>query len=230
MLADTLNRADRLTSAFSGTSEIGFAVLDKGLRYQAINNCLAKINRMPANAHLGFSVSEIFGELSERVAQPSYRRVLVNGETSHFEVVSAMLPTRGESRYWGLNTNFPIHGRTRGINQIGILVVEVTQERKLQKFLGELGAKLRNGKSEETFWFARRIKDCIDQYHAALAAGFDVLLHNPASSLEQLTHSIEALDQRLLVMRKIVAEASIFLPFDHCSHDVQMRDIPAKRI
>jgi hypothetical protein len=223
-----LNRAERLNSAFSGTSEIGFAVLDDRLRYQAINNSLAKINRMRANAHLGFSVGDIFGELCEKVAQPSYRRVLVGGETSHFEVVSAVLPTRGESWYWGLNTNFPIHGRTRGINQIGILVVEVTQERKLQKFLGELGAQLRNGNSEETFWFARRIRDCIDQYHAALATGFDVLLNNPASSLEQLTHSIEALDQRLLVMRKVVAEASIFFPFDHCAHDARMRDIPAK--
>jgi hypothetical protein len=29
-------------------------------------------------------------------------------------------------------------------------------------------------------------------------------------------------------MREIVAEASIFFPFDHCSHDAQMRDIPAK--
>jgi hypothetical protein len=228
VLADTLNRAEKLNSAFSRTSEIGFAVLDNGLRYQAINNCLAKINCMPANAHLGFSVDEIFGELSEKVAQPSYRRVLVNGETSHFEVVSAMLPTRGESRYWGLNTNFPIHGRTKGINQIGILVVEVTQERKLQKFLADLGAKLRNGNSEETFWFGRRIKHCIDQYHAAIAAGFDVLLHNPVSSLEQLTHSIEALDQRLLVMRKIVAEASILFPFDHCSHDARMRDAREK--
>jgi hypothetical protein len=69
-LGGALQESKRLLTAFSSASAVGFAVLDDKLRYQAINNCLASINGLPAKAHLGVSVGEIFGEVSEREAIP----------------------------------------------------------------------------------------------------------------------------------------------------------------
>jgi hypothetical protein len=94
------------------------------------------------------------------------------------------------------------------------MVVEVTQQRKLQRLLRELAGKLRGSKAEDGFWFGRKIQDCIDQYHAALEASFDVLVRDPAISLERLVCSIEALDQRLCIMRGVVSEISLSLPID----------------
>ena len=103
----TSDRTERLAEAFPCTSEIGFAVLDRELRYQALNHCLT---------------------------------------------------------------------------HIGILVVEVTQRRKLQRLLRELAGELRGLKGEDGSWYGRKIHDCIDQYDAALEASFDVLVRNPATS------------------------------------------------
>jgi hypothetical protein len=75
-------------------------------------------------AHLGFSATDIFGEISRKIAELSCRRVLERGQTSHFEVKNAVLPARIDSRYWGLNTNFPVRDRAGKVRQIGILVVE----------------------------------------------------------------------------------------------------------
>ena len=87
---DVCDTSEPLLPAFFQTSAIGFAVLDKQLRYQAMNNCLANINGLPAQAHMGVTVDEIFGELSE-IAKPSYHRALADGESSQFEVANAVL-------------------------------------------------------------------------------------------------------------------------------------------
>src|SRR6201996_9236389 len=124
----TSDRTERLAEAFSCASEIGFAVLDRELRHQALNRCLANINGMPEESHLGITVSNIFGDLAERTAEPHYRGV----------------PNRPQGGgYWGLNFNFPIRDRAERITHIGILVVEVTQRRKLQRLLRELAGELR---------------------------------------------------------------------------------------
>jgi hypothetical protein len=195
----TSDRTERLAEAFSCASEIGFAVLDRELRHQALNRCLANINGMPEESHLGITVSNIFGDLAERTAEPHYRRV----------------PNRPQGGgYWGLNFNFLIRDHAERITHIGILVVEVTQRRKLQRLLRELAGELRGSKGEDGFWYGRKIHDCIDQYDAALEASFDVLVRNPATSLEQLVCSIDALDQRLCIMRRLVSQISISLPVD----------------
>src|SRR5437016_12542656 len=106
MVSEAFAGSERLLKAFSRTSEIGFAILDSELRYQAINKCLARINGMPAKAHLGFGVREIFGELSRQTAEPSYHRVLALGQTSQFESTIVVSPATGERRYLGLNINF----------------------------------------------------------------------------------------------------------------------------
>ena len=209
------DRTERLARAFSCASEIGFAVLDRELQYQALNPCLAKINGIPEESHLGITVGEIFGDLAERTAEPHYRRVLASGATARFEVADAELPNKPQAAgYWGLNFNFPIRDRAGRITHIGVLVLEVTQQRKLQRLLRELAGKLRGSKGEDGFWFGRKIHECVDQYDAALEASFDILVRNPETSLEQLVCSIEALNQRLCIMRRVVSQISLSLPVD----------------
>src|SRR5207253_4959541 len=214
MVSEALAGSERLLEAFSRTSEIGFAILDSELRYQAINRCLARLNGMPAKAHLGFGVREIFGELSEREAEPFYHRVLALGQTSHFEIKNVVLPAKGESRYWGLNINFPVRHRDSKVRQIGVLVIEVTQQRKLEQFLHKLAGELRSTKTQATLWFARELQDSIDQYHTALAMSLDLLIRDREKSTELLTQSIKALDQRIMTMSQLVSSVASGFPID----------------
>jgi hypothetical protein len=214
---EALQESKGLLSTFSHASAIGFAILDNQLRYQAINNCLAGINGMPAEAHLGFTVREIFGEVSEQIAEPSYRRVLDRGEITHFEITNAVLPARIDSHYCGLNLNFPIRDRAGRIERIGILVVEVTEQRKLERFFHELAGELRHTKTREHFWFTRDLQASIHQYHAALAMSLGSLIADrvdPETNAEQLAQSVELLDQRIVNMRKLVSSVASRFPMN----------------
>jgi hypothetical protein len=169
------DRAEQLAMALAGSSKIGFAVLDNQLRYQMINKGLAGINGMSPAAHLGVPVGEIFAEIFRQIAEPHYRRVLSSGLATHFEVANQVLPTRPHQNYWGLNTNFPISNRDGRIEQLGIFVVEITEQRKLQRALRELSSRLSGKDGEKSFWYAHKIKDCLDRYHEVLRMSFEVL-------------------------------------------------------
>jgi PAS domain S-box-containing protein len=209
---DVPDSSERLMQAVAKTSAIGFAIIDNHFRFQAINRCLAEINGIPAKAHLGFSTREIFGELSEKIAEPCYRRVLAYGETSHFEVTNAVLPTRGDSRFWSLNINFPILDRAGGVQQIGIIVVDVTQQRKLEKVLRELAGELQDTRTKETFWQVKELQDSIEQYHAALAVASNLLIRQQATNKDQLRQSVETLDERISAMRTLICEVAKCFP------------------
>ena len=130
--ADTFYNSERLLQALSQTSAIGFAILDDKLRYQAINKCLASINGLPAEAHLRFTTRDIFGELSEKIAEASYRRVLGHGETSQFEVKDVVFAWQTGLSFLGIKRQLP-HPRTNGrVQQIAVMVVDVTEQRRLE--------------------------------------------------------------------------------------------------
>jgi hypothetical protein len=205
-------KADWLIEGFSRSTEIGFAVLDNEFRYQAINAPLADINGLPGNAHLGLKVGEIFGELSEKLAVPHYRRVFDHGERTHFEITGASLPSRRERAYSGVNVNFPIREIAGTVTHMGIIVLEVTQQRRLQSFLRELTGHVYSPNSSESCWFAHKIRRCIDEYISTLAVTFEDLLGTPAISFEQLVESIKALDQRLWVMRQTTSDLEMSFP------------------
>jgi hypothetical protein len=135
------------------------------------------------------------------------------GETSQFEVKNAVLPNRPESRYWGLNINFPIRNRAGRINEIGIVVIDVTEQRRLQEFVHKLAAELRQATTKEMFWQARQLQDSIDEYHTTLALSLELLVRGERST-EQLAQSIEVLDQGIMAMRKLVSSAAAGFPID----------------
>jgi hypothetical protein len=160
-------------------------------------------------------MDEIFADIFRQVAKPHYQRALSSGFATHFEVANQVLPTRPNHRYWGLNTNFPIWSHDGRISQLGIFVVEITEQRKLQRALRELSGRLSDNDGEKSFWYARKIRDCLDKYYEVLGVSFEVIFRSPADSREQMVHSLEALDTRLAMMRQLVTEISVSFPMDH---------------
>jgi len=144
---EDLSDPDRLLAAFFGSSTVGLCILDSELRYLAINNTLAAMNGIPPEAHLGKTVREILGDFG-LVIEPELQRVLTTGKPVLSFEVSAMLPTRDELGHWILSY-FPIRDTAGTIKEVGAVVVEITEQRKLEQSLRGLTGKLQQEKKRQ---------------------------------------------------------------------------------
>jgi len=109
--------------AFSDIPNVGFVICDESLRYVKINDALARMNGLPAAAHLGKTVYDILGDAAAKV-EPAFKHVFATGEAlSNFELV-AKLPTRTEPGRW-IENYFPITDSEGRVRQVGAVVVEV---------------------------------------------------------------------------------------------------------
>jgi PAS domain S-box-containing protein len=76
---------------------IGLCVLDRELRYVRVNDRLARINGLPAAAHLGRRVGELLPEIAD-VLEPVLRRVLEAGDAIENVGISTPPPPAGSGR------------------------------------------------------------------------------------------------------------------------------------
>jgi len=102
---------------------VGFVVWDENLRFVEVNEALARMNGLPAQAHLGKSVYDILGEAAAKV-EPAFHHVLRTGQPlSNFEL-TAKLPARKEAAR-RIENYFPIKDSEGRVRQVGAVVVEV---------------------------------------------------------------------------------------------------------
>lgn len=131
-----LSESEQLLAGFFGSSTAGLCILDRDLRFLAINNTLAEMNGMAAAAHLGKTVREVLGDFAD-VVEPTFNRVLATGEpVLNFEV-NDLLPTRTEAGHW-IEHFFPIKDAAGRVKEIGTVVLEITEKKKLEQSLQSL--------------------------------------------------------------------------------------------
>jgi formate hydrogenlyase transcriptional activator len=136
----TLKEWEELLQAVSKASEVGLCILDRELRYVGINEAMAVMNGVPAQAHLGKSVREVLGDFSELV-EPHFIGVLNTGQAMLNREISAVLPTRSEPGHW-IEHYVPIKDSTGKVAQIGVVAVEITHRKKLEESLQHVSGKL----------------------------------------------------------------------------------------
>ncbi len=139
--AEALLESEQLLSAYFSASRVGLCILDSDFRYLAINRTLAEMNGIPAEAHLGKSVYEILGDFAELI-KPHLGQVLVTRQPILNLEISSILPTRSEPGHW-IEHYVPISDATGKVTQIGVIVVEVTEKKKLEESLRGVSKKLR---------------------------------------------------------------------------------------
>lgn len=116
-----------LTDFFSN-SNVGLAVFDEELRYQAVNPWLANLHRYPVEFHLGRTVRTIIGDVAD-APEPAIRRVFATGCTISNLEVGGKLPTRTESERW-IDNFFPIRDHTGEVRQVGGVIVPIPRSAK----------------------------------------------------------------------------------------------------
>ena len=121
--------AERLFADLISTN-VGLAIFDQQLHYQALNPFLAASNGTSVEAHLGRHLREILGDVALQV-EPGIERVFATGRpVLNCEVVGA-LPTKPAGGRW-INNLFPIVDSTGKVTQVGAVVVELPPNVLLQ--------------------------------------------------------------------------------------------------
>jgi formate hydrogenlyase transcriptional activator len=102
---------------------VGFVICDESLRFVKINDALARMNGIPAVAHLGKTIHDVLGEAAVKI-EPAYRHVFTTGQPLSNHEVVAKLPTRAEWGRWIANY-FPIKDSEGRVRQVAGIIVEV---------------------------------------------------------------------------------------------------------
>lgn len=119
------------------TAPVGIAFVDTQLRFVSANDCYAKMNGIPAAAHLGRSLREVLPDLADEL-ESVYRRVITTGQPIvGLEVhgVTAAQPEIG--RDW-LVGHYPVtdpQGLGLGVSTV---VEEITERKRAEELKQEL--------------------------------------------------------------------------------------------
>lgn len=132
--------AEELLSAFVSTPEVGVAVLDDELRYEAINRTLADMNGLPIEAHLGKTIWEVLGDTANLI-EPGVRRTLLTRQPFWNCQVSTVLETRAEIGHW-IEHYLPIKEKNGKVTRVGVVVVEITRQKQAEEAVRSVTAKL----------------------------------------------------------------------------------------
>src|SRR5205823_6611400 len=113
------------------SAPIGFALLDRELRYLRVNDALAQLNGQPASAHIGRPVSELQPELGEE-REALLRRVLDERQAVvDVELLRASAGKGGPERQLRASF-FPVALAEGPPVGIGLFVAETTERRGLE--------------------------------------------------------------------------------------------------
>jgi len=144
---EVLMQSEQLLAAYFRASRVGLCIFNSNCRYLAINETLAQINNVPAEAHLGKSVREILGDFAE-VIEPLLQRVLRTGEPIFDLEISFTLAARSELGHW-IGHYIPIKNAAGEVAQVGAIVVEVTEQKKLEESLRGVAETLQQEKKRQ---------------------------------------------------------------------------------
>jgi PAS domain-containing protein len=97
-LPEAFHIPENLISAYFDSPSIGFGVIDSKRRYIAINHALAKMNGIPAERHLGWTLRDVLGNVADTI-EPHFHYTVSSGNPTSFEL-SGHLPNRSDLGHW----------------------------------------------------------------------------------------------------------------------------------
>jgi len=112
-----------LLSKLLNAPNIGFAMVDEGLRYVYVNEALARMHGLPATGHYGKTVRDVLGDGGSRV-EDTLRKTFTTGESFFNFEFSATLPNRSDAGHW-VGNYFPIAQHEGKMKRVGVIVVEL---------------------------------------------------------------------------------------------------------
>jgi DNA-binding CsgD family transcriptional regulator len=134
-----LRSEERFLDPFFASPGVGIAVFDERLRYKTLNSALAAINGLQVEAHLGKMPHELFGHFGAEF-EPYLKQGFSDGDPVIFEA-TGYLPTHDKKGHW-INTFIPIKNESNGSASLFVMVLEVSEKKKLEDALFGLTGRL----------------------------------------------------------------------------------------
>ena len=120
---------------------VGLAFFDRDVRYIRINHCLAEINGISREAHIGRSIGELMPEFAETV-EPIVRRIFETGRSFIGMELQGTTPARpGEPRSW-VDSFYPVLGLDGTVISVGATVTETTEQKRAEEAMAALNRAL----------------------------------------------------------------------------------------
>ena len=193
-----------LLDAIFESAPVALAYFDRELRFVRVNERLAEINGLSAEAHIGHTVPELLPGMDARV-QEVFEQVLATGETVVEAEFAGATPAEGDRRRHFTASVYPVRTEGRGITGIGIVALDVTERREVEAERG-LALELERAARTEAEAATRR-------------AHF-------------LAEAAALLDESLDYESTLQAVASLVVPWlaDWCSVDIADSDGSTRRV
>jgi DNA-binding CsgD family transcriptional regulator len=159
--ATPTNGTRELLQALFSSSMFGVAICDRQFRFCAVNDTLAAMNGLPAEAHLGKTIRAVLGKASGKLV-PVFRRVLATGQpVSNFELAAA-LPKRSDPGHW-IAHYLPLRNSAGEVHEVGAVVLELTKQSAMEARLVRMTDRLLRTRaalhaSRERLWANRLVR------------------------------------------------------------------------
>jgi PAS domain S-box-containing protein len=126
-----------LVDALVSSAPVGFALLDKELRYLKLNPALAAANGLPIEAHLGHRIREVLPQVAN-VVEPMLRQVLETGQPLiNLEAMAETAATPSAMTHF-LASFFPVNDSEGGVSGVGVITLDVTEQVRARRHMGML--------------------------------------------------------------------------------------------
>jgi PAS domain S-box-containing protein len=147
------DEARALLDSLFESAPVGWAFIDRELRYRRVNGVLARIDGQPPEQMIGRTVHEIVPELA-RTVEPLLRRVLDTGESVTAVEITGSSPSDPDNvRHWLCNYN-PIRTQQGEVSGVGVVVLDVTERSRAEERIRESERRFREiaENVREVFW------------------------------------------------------------------------------
>jgi PAS domain S-box-containing protein len=126
------DEATALLDTLFATAPVGFAFLDRDLRFVRVNEPLATMNGASPAAHVGRTCAEVLPDLGASL-EPTLREILRTGRPFLNREVSGETPAHpGVRRVW-FTSYFPLRAPTGEILGVGGIVMEITERKRIEE-------------------------------------------------------------------------------------------------
>jgi PAS domain S-box-containing protein len=172
------------------SAPVGLAFVDTQLRYVSINDHLAEINGLPADAHVGRLVHQVLPQLADTL-EPIYRRVIQTGQpVVDVEIHGPAAARLEDDRCW-LVSHYPVTDLQGTVLGVSTVVQEITERRRVEEARQELAHASRLAILGE---LTASIAHEINQPLGAILSNADaaeMLLESPAAPLDEVRQILD---------------------------------------
>jgi two-component system cell cycle sensor histidine kinase/response regulator CckA len=158
-------------AAVYASAPIGLAVLDRELRWVAINDRLAAINGYPVEAHIGRTRRELIPSVAEQT-DDLLRDVIATGEPADRLEINAGIPGVPGMRDW-LVSYYPVRDADGTVTGVSSAVVDITDLKQME---ARLRAEIAAREAVQAQLIRSQRLEAVGQLTGGLAHNFNNLL------------------------------------------------------